>query len=171
MIAVDTSVLALALNRFAPEHARASRLVEGLVNGDRPWALPWPALHELLVRVTHRHSVARPLPPRDAAGFVDLLLASPTVAALGPTPRHMAVLQEVLGALGDPTVVPPGLELAVVLREHGVRELLTTDSGMRRYPHLIVTDPLRGEIWSAERAPTRRYRRLRPARTERGEGA
>lgn len=160
MIAVDTSVLALALNRFAPEHTRAARLVEDLVNGDRPWAVPWPALHELVERVTHPHSVVRPLPARDAAGFVEALLASPSVVALGPTTRHAAVLTAVLATLGNPAVVPRGLEVAVTLREHGVRELLTTDSGMKRFRDLEVIDPLHGEEWNAERSPARRYRRL-----------
>src|SRR5207247_1481169 len=101
VIAVDTGILALALNRWAPEHARASRLVEGLANGEAPWAVTWPALHELVGRVTHRHDVARPLAPRDACGFVEELLASPSLRPLGPTARHAAVLRDVLESLGD----------------------------------------------------------------------
>lgn len=159
MIGVDTSILALALNRFAPEHTRASRLVEDLVNGDRPWAVAWPSLHELVERVTHPHAVVRPLPARDASGFVEALLSSPSVLALGPTPRHAAVISEVLAAFGAPATMPRGLEVAVTLREHGVRELLTTDQGMKRYRHLTVIDPLHGEEWPADR-PARRYRRL-----------
>ena len=126
MIAVDTGILALALNRWAPEHARASRLVEGLANGEAPWAVTWPALHELVGRVTHRHDVARPLAPRDACGFVEELLASPSLRPLGPTARHAAVLRDVLESLGDEPP-PPGFDSAVILREHGVRELIGTD--------------------------------------------
>ena len=43
MIAVDASVLAYAVNRHAPQHARAASALEALANGDRPWALPWPS--------------------------------------------------------------------------------------------------------------------------------
>ncbi len=42
MQALDTSLLAYAVNRHAPEHARAARVVETLANGALPWALPWP---------------------------------------------------------------------------------------------------------------------------------
>jgi hypothetical protein len=48
----------------------------------------------------------------------------------------------------------------VTLREHGVRELLSTDPGMRRWRFLDVRDPLRGEPWSPGARPARRYRTL-----------
>ena len=59
MVAVDASLLAYAVNRFAPEHPRAARVMEALVNGDAPWALPWPAVHAFLELVTHPHAVVQ----------------------------------------------------------------------------------------------------------------
>ncbi len=159
MIAVDTGVLVLALNRWGPDHARASRLVDDLANGTVPWAVTWPALYELLARVTHRHAVARPLAAADAGGFVEQLLASPSVRALGPTPRHAAVMRELLESLGD-SGVPPEFASAVILREHGVRELLSTDAGMGTFAFLTVIDPLHGDGWHPDQGPVRRYRRL-----------
>jgi len=161
MIAVDASVLAYAVNRYAPEHARAAAVVETLAEGDLPWALPWPALHAFLAYVTHPHAVVRPLRPSDAWGFVEGLLASPSVRPLGPTDRHAAVLGEILAGL-SPGFEPGGVETAAVLREHGVRELLTTDRSMRRFAFLSVRDPLRGEPWSPAAPPARRYRKLGP---------
>jgi predicted nucleic acid-binding protein len=158
MIAVDASVLAYAVNRFAPEHARAVRVVEALVNGDAPWALPWPAVHEFLGFVTHPHAVARPLGAGDAWAFIESLLGSASVRAIGPTERHAVVLAEVLAA--SPAGLA-GLETAVVLREHGVRELLSADRGMRRFAFLAVRDPVHGEPWTLETPPARRYRTLR----------
>ena len=61
MIAVDVSVLAWAVNRYAPEHRRAAGVLEDLVNSAKPWALPWPVVHEFMRLVTHPHFVARPL--------------------------------------------------------------------------------------------------------------
>ena len=69
MIALDTSVLAYAVNRFAPEHARAAQTVEELANGDQPWALPWTVVHEFLRLVTHPHAAARALRPSDAWAY------------------------------------------------------------------------------------------------------
>jgi predicted nucleic acid-binding protein len=148
MMAVDASLLAYAVNRYAPEHARASGLVEELANGDLPWAVAWPSLHAFVAIVTHPHAVARPLRPADAWGFVESLLASPSVRALGPTDRHAAVVRELLagfppGAPGDDALAL--LETAAVLREHGVRELLGTDRRLRRFGFLDARDPLRGE--------------------------
>ena len=161
MIALDTSLLAWAVNRHTPEHARATAVVEALVNGDTPWALPWPAAHEFLEAVTHPHAVVRPLRPSDAWAFLGEVLASPTLRMLGPTERHAAALVEVLGAVDVAQGVPPGFEIAVLLREHGVRDLLSGDRGMRRYPFLAVRDPVHGDPWTPGEPPRRRYRMLR----------
>jgi len=163
MIAVDATVLAYAVNRFAPEHVRAARVVEELVNGDIVWGLPWPVVHEFIGFVTHPHAVARPLGYGDAWVFVESLLASPAVRTLGPTDRHAAVLREVLGTTAG--LPARGLDTAVVLREHGARELLSTDRGMRRFPFLSVIDPVHGEPWSPLAPPARRYRVLRSRRS------
>ena len=164
MRAVDASILAWAVNRYAPEHARAAAVLDELANGERAWALPWPAVHEFLARVTHPHAVARALRPAEAWTFVEELSQSPSLRFLGPTPRHAEAAAEVLALLrGDRPGLPPGFEVAVVLREHGVRELLTADRGMRRYRFIEVRDPVHGEPWSPAEKPTRRYRTLGPA--------
>jgi toxin-antitoxin system PIN domain toxin len=165
MVALDASVLAYAVNRHAPEHPRAARVVEDLADGDTPWALPWPAVHDFLGFVTHPHAVVRPLGPGDAWGFIERLLSSTSVRALGPTERHAAVLAEVLAGAPTTSGGLPGLQLAVTLREHGVRELLSSDRGMRRFVFLSVRDPLHGEPWTSKAAPLRRYRTLRSTAT------
>lgn len=161
MVAVDASVLACAVNRFVREHVRAARVVEELANGEAPWALPWSSVHRFMTFVTHPHAVARPLGAADAWGFVERLLDSGSVRALGPTERHGSVLAEVLAGLPPVPVDLEGLETATLLREHGVRELLTTDRGMRRFAFLTVRDPLHGGPWTPEAPPLRRYRTLR----------
>ena len=160
MIAVDATLLAYAVNRYAPQHARAASVLERLVNGDRPWALPWPAAHQFLRLVTHAHAVARPLGAEDALGFLDGVRASGSLSMLGPTDRHATTLRELVSDLGAAARPSRGLEVASVLREHGVRELLSTDRVMRRFAFLEVVDPLRDPGWSDERPPSRRYRRL-----------
>jgi hypothetical protein len=164
VIAIDAGILACAINRFAPEHARAVRVVESLANGDAPWALPWPAAHAFVRRVTHPHAVARPLAPRDAWAFVEVLLGRPSAHALGPGPRHAAAAAEVLALIaeGPPAGLPPGFPLAVTLREHGVRALLTADRSLRVYPFLELRDPLHGPPWSPGEPPARRRRVLAP---------
>ncbi|HNX51815.1 MAG TPA: hypothetical protein PKL08_16730, partial [Thermoanaerobaculaceae bacterium] len=121
-----------------------------------------PVVHEFLRLVTHRHAAPRALSPADARAFVEALLASRSVRLLGPGEGHAAVLAELLGALPAGAGVPAGLEVAAVLREHGVRELLTADAGMRRFAFLSVRDPVHGPPWTPSEAPARRYRVLRP---------
>lgn len=163
MRAVDASILAFAANRGTPEHARAALVVETLMAGDAPWALPWPAVHEFLALVTHRLAVARPLRPEDAWGFVEVLAASPSLRFVGATERHGDVTREVIASLAARGAgLPAGLEVAVVLREHGVRELISADAGMRRFAFLDVRDPLHGPAWRPDERPTRRYRTLTP---------
>lgn len=160
MIAVDVSVLAWAVNRYAPEHRRAAGVLEDLVNGATPWALPWPVVHELMRLVTHPHFVARPMRASDAWTFLEELFQSPSLRLVGPTERHAAVLGEVLRFVADEPGLPAGIETAAVLREHGVRELLSSDRAMRRFRFLDVRDPVHGELWSPGTPPARRNRRL-----------
>lgn len=164
MIAIDASLLAHAANRFSPDHARAGRVLEDLANGDRPWALPWSAADAFLRLVTHPHGVARPLQPDAARGFLEALLASPALHAIGPGTRHAAVLAEVLALLPARAGLPAGFEMAVVLREHGIRELWSSDRAMHAFAFLTVSDPLRGSGSPLEPAPRRRYRVLTPRR-------
>src|ERR1044072_8464836 len=87
VIAVDTGLLVLAVNRHTPEHARAATLLESLAHGGAEWALPWSAVHEFLAFVTHPHAVAHVLGPEDAWGFIESLAASSSLSFLGTTAR------------------------------------------------------------------------------------
>ena len=160
MRAIDTGVLLCAVNRFAPEHARAASVVESLASGDRPWALPLTVLYEFLRLVTHPHVAARALRPEHAMGFLEPLLGSSSLRLLLPTAGHLAALRDVLALVGPERGLPPGFETAVLLREHDVRELLSADPTMKRYSFLTVRDPLHGADWSPDEPPARRYRRL-----------
>ena len=110
MIALDSGLLALAVNRYAPEHARAATLLESLADGDAPWALPWSAVHEFLGFVTHPHAVARVLGASEAWGFIEALSGSSSLSLLGPTEQHAAACAEVLALAGTgaAAVLDPG---------------------------------------------------------------
>jgi hypothetical protein len=168
MIGVDASLLAYAVNRGVPEHLRAAPVLESLAGGERPWALPLSAAHHFVRQVTHPHAVARALGAAEAWGFVRRLLESPSVRLLAPTSDHPRVAAEVLEWVAFPGAVGAGFETAVLLREHGVRELLSADRTMRRYPFLQVRDPVHGPPWTPDEPPARRYRVLTPRHGGRG---
>lgn len=160
MIAVDAGILAYAANRYAPEHARAVQVLESLANDPSPWALPWSEAHAFVRLATHPHAVAKPLSPAEAWGFVARLSDSPSLRLLAPAEGHATAVAECARAAAGGA----GLELAATLREHGVRELLSADPGMRRWAFLTVTDPLHGEPWTPASTPVRQ-RRVLPARS------
>lgn len=162
MIAVDASLLAYAVNRYAPEHAAAAGTLEALASGERPWGLPASEGIAFLRLVTHPHAVGRPLGAAEALGFLEALLEGPAGRWLLPTVRHPAALREVLGFLPPGTPVPAGFETAVLLREHDVREVLSCGPGLRRFRFLEVRDPVHGPAWSPRQPPAKRYRVLRP---------
>lgn len=143
-----------------PEHVRAARALEDLAAGSRPWALPWSAAEEFVALVSHPHAVARALDPTEAWTFLEALLASPSAQPLAATERHARVAAEVLALAGADVARAPGFLTAVLLREHGIGELLSARRDMRRFPFLVVRDPLHGAVWSAAERPERRYRRL-----------
>ena len=135
------------------------RLIAGFVE---------PSAGEIKVGDQVISSPARTLPPEDAVGFVELLLTSRTARLIGPTPRHLAVLRETL-SLVEPTIgLPAGLETATLCREHGVRELLSCDRGMRAFTFLDVRDPCHGPEWVPDEPPRRRYRTLTGTPRRRG---
>jgi predicted nucleic acid-binding protein len=161
MLALDTSVLLYAVNRHVPEHPRAAQVLQDLVDGDLPWAIPAPVLHEFLHVVSHPHAVARPLRAIDAGALLQQIAGSRSMRVLGPTAQHAGVLMQLVESLDEPRGIPAGLEIAVILKEHGVRELLSVDRHMRRFSFLTVIDPVHGGAWSPTQPPRRRYRRLR----------
>ena len=169
MIAVDAGILVLAANRHAPGHVRAAELLESLANGEAPWALPWPAVHEFLGFVTHPHAVARVLSAQGAWAFIATLAEAPVMRFVGPTARHAETCSEVLALADDAAAagLDPSFATAVVLREHGIREVRSTDPGLKRWRFLDVRDPIGGAPWTPAETPRRRYRmltrRARPA--------
>jgi len=63
MIAVDTNILVYAHRQDAPLHAAARAVVRTLAEGDEPWAIPAPCVHEFFAIAT-QPKIYRRLPPR-----------------------------------------------------------------------------------------------------------
>lgn len=140
---VDTNVLVYAVNRDCPEHGAAIGWVDRLRSGVSPWFLTWGILYEFLRVSTHRRVLPRPLGGAVAWGFVEALLASPSLEVLIPTTRHARALGEVIG---ETTGIGGNLfhdaHTVVLMREHGVRPILTRALGFHRFAGIEVVDPL-----------------------------
>lgn len=146
MPVVDTNVLAYAVNTEATEHRRCSRLIDQLRRQDTPWFLTWSIVYEFLTVTTHRRFSSRPLTAGEAWGFVEALVESPSLQILLPTQRHSLVLARILGELPQLSGSRfHDAHIAALMREHGIRRIVTRDRDFRHFPFIEVVDPLLAE--------------------------
>ncbi len=142
---VDTNMLVYAANRDCAEHAAARSALEEWLRGSTPWALTWGILYEFLRIVTHPKVFRQPLGANEALSFLEPVLASDVMSVLSPTERHETVLRETIGEFGAPAGnIFHDLHTAVLMREHGVTEIMTADVDFRKFGFLTVTDPVHG---------------------------
>jgi predicted nucleic acid-binding protein len=75
---------------------------------------------------------------------VTALLAAPGLAVLVATDRHADVAAEVFSELphlgGN---ILHDMHTAILMREHGIKQICTRDTDFHRFPFLEVIDPLR----------------------------
>jgi len=144
MWVVDTNVLVYAANVDFPEHGRCRDLVEGWRSSNLPWFLTWPIIYEFLRVTTHARVFARPWTIRQAWSFVEALAASSGLQLLAETERHLDVAAAVLAELPDLSGnLLHDAHTAILMREHGLRQIVTRDTDFHRFPFLEVVDPLR----------------------------
>jgi toxin-antitoxin system PIN domain toxin len=142
--AVDTNVLVYAANRDCAEHVPARSALEEWLAGSTPWAVTWGIVYEFLRVVTHPKVFRQPLGANEALSFLNPILTSEVVSVLVPTERHGTLLRETIGEFGAPAGnIFHDLHTAVLMREHGVTEIMTADVDFRKFGFLTVTDPVR----------------------------
>lgn len=142
MIAVDTNILVYAHREDAPFHSRALKVISHLAEGESPWGIPWPCVHEFLAVVTHPKIFDPPTPLPAAIHQVDIWLEAPGLVLLAESDVHWTRLSALLKK-GD--VVGPRVHdarLAALCLSHGVKELWSADRDFGRFPTLKVKNPL-----------------------------
>jgi len=140
---VDTNILLYAVNRDAPEHAAAAAFLRRTTAAGEDWALSWGVIYEFIRVSTHSRVMRPALTLVEALAFLRPFLARSEVTVLGPTPRHFEVLERT--AAEHPRVAGNlvfDLRTAVLLREHGLREIVTADTDFLQFPFLRVINPL-----------------------------
>ena len=146
MFAVDTNVFLYAANKDVPEHSRCNELVSEWRAQATPWFSTWNIIYEFLRVATHPRVMQRPLTVQDAWSFIESIREAPSFRMLEHTERHPLVLAEVLKEV--PRVSGNLLfdaHTASLLREHGVRRIVTRDTDFHRFKFLDVVDPLEAE--------------------------
>lgn len=144
MFLVDTNVLVYAADRSAPEHAQCRALLERWRVEPLPWYLTWPIVYEFLRVSTHPRVFRAPMSLGEAWAFVGALLASPSLTVVGPSPQHAQVagrtFEEIPSLRGN---LLHDAHTATLMREHGIRTIVTRDTDFHRFPFLDPLDPLK----------------------------
>jgi toxin-antitoxin system PIN domain toxin len=141
MIALDTNVLVYARRQETPFHSKAEALLRELAEGDKPWALPWPCVFEFLRVVTHPRVFDPPTDLDTALEDLESLLEAPSLILLGEGPTHPAHLRRMVSAGHVVGNLVHDAHIAALIREHGVKELWTTDRDFARFPGILIRNP------------------------------
>lgn len=132
---VGTNILLHAADSASPLHGEArATLAQGVPHGES-LLLTWGIVYEFLRVSTHPRVFPTPLTCDEAWGFVGALLERPAWAVLVETPVHAETLSEC--ARQVPRLAGNLLHdfhTAVLMREHGVSEVLTEDADFRAFP-------------------------------------
>jgi predicted nucleic acid-binding protein len=110
--------------------------------GQTPWAIPWPCVHEFLAIVTHPRIYAPPTPLVRALDQVEARLQSPSLTVLSEGIGYWPVLKSDLSAGRTTGPRVHDARVAALCRHHGVTELLTADRDFSRFTRLAVRNPL-----------------------------
>ena len=143
MLVVDTNVLLYAAAEGCVEHEACRSVLEELRRDPSAFYVTWGIVYEFVRVASHPKVWRKPWPAKDASGFVRALLSSRGARVLTETERHLEVAETVFGEL--PHLAGSLLHdshTAVLMREHGIRRILTRDDDFRQFPFLEVLDPL-----------------------------
>ena len=140
---VDTNILLYSANADFAEHGSAVQYLRDQREQGIPWTVSWPIIYEFLRVATHLRVFPKPLKPDQAFQYLADLFERDRVSILVPTERHREFLLRTVGELSRPAGnLFHDIATAVLLREHGIREIVTADSDFLQFSFLKVINPL-----------------------------
>lgn len=143
MLVIDTNILVYAADRGSDFHERSQQRIEACRQGATPWYLTWGICYEFLRVCTQPGVLNKPWSIVAALNFLETVLNSPSAGVLLPTSRHTAILAEVIVEMphlrGN---IIHDVHTAVLMREHGIREIWTRDTDFHRFAFLKAIDPV-----------------------------
>lgn len=142
MIAVDTNVLVYAHRRESRVHEQARRVLAGLAEGDRPWAIPWPCCYEFFSVVTNRRIWrGAQSTPDQAWSQLRAWIDSPSNRLIGETSDFTDIVERLLQRPRVRGPVVHDARVAAICLAHGTDELLTRDRDFALFPELKTRNP------------------------------
>lgn len=144
MILIDTNFLVFAVQRSAPEHRACRGLLEEWSRGATPWYTTWSIVYEFLRVVSHPQVLEKPWAIGKALEFVRVLQRDGGLRVLEHTEEHLDVLADCLGSHPDVRgSLVHDFHIAVLMREHGIRRIVTRDRHFHAFDFVEVVDPLK----------------------------
>jgi len=140
---IDTNLLIYAADEDFSGQERMRGLLAEWGSSDEAWFTTWSIVYEFLRVATHRSVFAYPLTFADAWGFIDSLRSSPSFGVLIETDRHAEVVRDLMREY--PRISGNrmhDLHIAALMREHGIAEIRTADTGFHEFKFLRVVNPL-----------------------------
>ncbi|HEX4996888.1 MAG TPA: TA system VapC family ribonuclease toxin [Terriglobia bacterium] len=139
---LDVNLLLYASDSESPQHARARAfLMERPADPDL-FCVSWLTLMAYQRMATHPGIFASPLSPPKAWANIQALLSLPRVHVIGEESSFALDYTAATRAFSVRGNLVPDAHLAVILREHGVKRLYTTDVDFRKFDFLEVVNPL-----------------------------
>ena len=140
---IDVNLLLYASDTQSPQHEAAKSFL--LERADDPdlFCLSWLTLMAYQRMATHPGIFTAPLAPQKAWANILALLSLPRAQIIGEEssfPEDYAAATKEFPVRGN---LVPDAHLAVVLREHGVKRLYTTDVDFRKFDFLETINPLK----------------------------
>jgi toxin-antitoxin system PIN domain toxin len=144
MFVADTNVLIYAADPDSDFHERCRRRLDSWLEQASPWYITWPICYEFLRICTHPRVFRKPWTLTTGWRFLQSIFSSGSIGFLLPTSRHLDLLQEIVAETphlrGN---ILHDVHTAVLMREHGIKQIYTRDSDFHRFPFLTVIDPIR----------------------------
>ena len=147
MIVPDVNVLVYAYKDSAPEHEKAQRSWESIVNGGEAVGVPWAVAIGFVRILANPRAVENSVPPSQTIDAVEEWFSYGHVRPVTPGTRHLYYLRDLLALTGDTTSrgaanLVPDAHIAALALEHEA-EVHTNDADFDRFPGLKWRNPLR----------------------------
>ncbi|MFQ5739030.1 MAG: type II toxin-antitoxin system VapC family toxin [Acidobacteriota bacterium] len=142
MIAIDTNLLVYAHRAATEEHERARQVLLEAARHPSGWGFALPVVAEFWAVVTHPRASGRPSSPQEAQGFIEALVRGGRAQIWTPNSGFVERLMSTAQSLGTTGVRIFDLQIALISREAGARQLWTHDSGFAAPPGIRALDPL-----------------------------
>ncbi len=141
MIVPDVNLLLYAHVTAFPEHTRARRWWEALMNGRREVGVAAPAMFGFVRLASNPRVLDRPLSVQASLAHVEEWLARPHVHFVQPGPRHLEIAFGLLRHTGVAANLTTDAQLAALAIEHQ-GEVHSNDSDFGRFPQLRWVNPI-----------------------------